>query len=147
MRFCCATSVNRFHRLTNMFASAEHPVAERCRKTIAVYFDCALESLPHSRPHLFVCLWVVQKDLWVLCVYPIIRTDKKEVKVFFSMSSVSLCVWVNLVHLKRVKSCLSQSDSVSCRLCLCSGCVRHREGASYAFSCPRHKIQMRWWNF
>lgn len=54
-------------------------------------------------------------------------------------------------HLKLVKSCLSQSDSASCSLCLFRGSVRHKSSkkkkenkeASYAFSCPRRTHPMR----
>lgn len=47
--------------------------------------------------------------------------------MYYALVLTFLRVQVNPAHLKCVKSCLSQSDSMSCMLCLCSGCVRHRE--------------------
>lgn len=121
--FCSATSINRrtLHRPGDVFICAEHPVAERCGNGVAVYFDFCLGTLMVT----FVCA--------------------PSVEVFVH-SSVCVCVEIKLGLLK---GSLSQSGCVLCRLCLHSGSVRHREmkrkseGASYAFSCPRRKNQMR----
>lgn len=121
-------------------------------KGAAVYFDFALRSLPHSRSHLFSVPKVFKLSTRIrVCVYVYPTLDVSASPC--AQICVCVCVQVNPEHLKRDKSCLSQSDGVSCMLCLCSGCVRHREikkkseGASYAFSCPPREHQMRWWNF
>lgn len=103
-----------------MFICAEHPVAERCGNSVAVYLDFCLGVLMVT----FVCVLNVE-----VCVHSSVRVDGKP---------------------GTFKGCLSQPGCVLCRLCMHGGSVRHREikreseGASYAFSCPRRKNQMRW---
>lgn len=72
-----------------MFVCAEHPVAERCGNRVAVYFDFALGSLPHSWSHLFAGLYK-KKDVCV-CFFPLICTNKKEVKVGFFACPMRVC--------------------------------------------------------
>lgn len=113
-----------------MFVCSEHPVAERCGNTVAFCFDSALGSL-FTFMIMFVCV-PVSRTKGCLCVALCVHSSTRIRKKCFSACPVQFvhtfrCVWVTSAHLKRVKSCLSQSDSASCRLCLCSGCVRHRE--------------------
>ena len=149
MRFCRATSFNRctLRKPTTVFICAEHPVAEGLENRVAVYFDFCFLLLTVA----FVCVLYLRINVHV-CSFA--QNDEELIKhVFCMFCGVLSLVCVNLVHLKHAKSSLSQSDSVSCSLCLCSGSVRHREikkmneGASYVFSCPRNRHQMRMWNF
>lgn len=135
-QFCSSTSVNwgTLHRLTNNVCLLRTSCCGEVWEHCCFLFWFCFRVLFHIHDHVCLCASESYKRMSVCwwCVRPLISTNKKEKKSVFSACPVqfvhaSQCVWVTPAHLKRVKSCPSQSDSASCRLCLCSGCVRHRE--------------------